>query len=73
VQKAENCTFCNTVKQEEKAKTKKEETVQQILPRDLYLKYQLVESQKPIKLKPQWLPPHGTPEIIQTKDSLRIK
>lgn len=53
VQKAENCCMCNSAKRVEKLQRKKDESVQKILTREQFIKYDAIEKRK-IKKHPAW-------------------
>jgi thioredoxin-related protein len=53
VQKAENCSCCNTGKRIEKAAKTKDEAMKKVLPSALYIRYKAVENQQ-IKIRSLW-------------------
>jgi len=46
IQKAENCTCCNSQKKVEKLKTKREQNLQKILTREQFIKYDAIENSR---------------------------
>ena len=46
VQKAENCTCCNSQKKVEKLKVKREQNLQKILTREQFIKYDAIENNR---------------------------